>query len=160
MPILALLANRFVIVGLAFALLGAWGAWNRHQFNAVTAEYEAFKVATQAAGIAAEHAAAVRAAFDKANQEKTDADHAKAVAALAADNKRLRDARSSSSNLPPAAPGAVRPDRITFDWAELDAAIRQLDAGVSSLVEQGDSDGLSLNLAKSWALRMSTNLSP
>lgn len=151
MPILALLANRFVIAGLAFALLGAWGAWNRHQLTSVTAEYESFKVATIAAGIAAQQAADARIAADKANKEKADATLKTRIANLAADNKRLRD-NSGSSSLPARPADTGCPENLAcFDRGELDTAIRKFTQDVAGIVAEGAEVRLRLTTAMEWA---------
>ena len=151
MPLLALLANRFVIAGLAFALLGAWGAWNQHRFNAVTAEYESFKVATKAAGIAAQQAADARIAADKANKEKADATLKTRIANLAADNKRLRD-NSASSSLPARPADTGCPETLAcFDRGELDTAIRRFTQDVAGIVAEGAEVRLRLTTAMEWA---------
>jgi hypothetical protein len=151
MPILAILANRFVIAGLAFALLGAWGAWNRHQLNAVTAEYESFKVETKAAGIAAQQAADASIAADKERKEKSDAMLKTRITALAADNKRLRDSAGASSL--PARPADTRcPETwACFDRGELDSAIRRFTQDTSGLVAEGAAVRLQLTTAMEWA---------
>jgi hypothetical protein len=151
MPILTLLANRFVIAGLAFALLGAWGAWNRHQYRSVTAEYEAFKVATKAAGIAAQQAADARIAADKANKEKADATLKTRIANLAADNKRLRD-NSGSSSLPARPADTGCPETLAcFDRGAIDTALREFTGEVATLIGEGAEVRLRLTTAIEWA---------
>ena len=151
MPILALLANRLVIAGLAFALLGAWGAWNRYQFNAVTAEYESFKVSTKAAGIAAQQAADARIAADKVRKEQSDEKLNKRIATLKSDNVRLQR-NSSASSLPAPAPDSKCPSGLAcYDKGELEQTIRQLDAEVSQLVDEGSEISLRLDTAIRWA---------
>ena len=63
---------------------------------------------------------------------------------------RLRDARAGRSVLPPAAPDAKRPAVAAFDRAELDRALRELDAEVRGIVEEGDRARIDLDTVKKW----------
>lgn len=150
----------FLSPWLWLAIASAAAAFCANGWRASHDAFVSFQAVQQALAGEQEKRTNARINADKINKEKTDNDHAKAAAVLAADNQRLRNARSRTSNLPASPDGAKRPDRITFDRAELDAAIGRLDAGVSRLVEQGDSDRLSLNQAKGWALRMSQEIRP
>jgi hypothetical protein len=92
---------------------------------------------------------AKQALRDMKKKERSDEDHDRRMARLRVDIKRLRDA--SASILPPAAPGAADPSRITFDRAELDAALRKYRQGVLGIVEEGGAAVEGLDTAKVWA---------
>ena len=51
-----------------------------------------------------------------------------------------------------AAPAGSRsPGLACFDRAELEQALRRLDAGISGLIDEGDAGAVGLNVARSWA---------
>lgn len=159
------LIARFVALGLLCASLIGFGAFKMHahdkiKYDELKQEYANFKGGVEALGRAAEKQTAARIAADKLNKETTDANHAKTLAALRADNQRLLNARSSRSILPAstATAGSVEASTIRFDRGLLDDAIRRLDAGVSGIAEQGDEARLSLNVARQWSLKMTTEI--
>lgn len=115
------------------------------------AELASFTAEVAALGRAAEQDASDAIKEALANKERTNAQNSALRRSNAALARSLRNERASRSILPPAAPTAKRPDRATFDRAELERAIRQLDAGVSGLVEQGDAARIDLDSAKAWA---------
>jgi len=151
--LLSLLTNKFAIIGIAFALVIGFGAVQTHRFNAITAEYESFKVATKAAGIAAQQAADARIAADKERKEQSDAKYKTRIVALAANNERLRIERANRSELPASPPNTKCPDGLAcFDRAILSGALQRLDAGVSGIIDEGDKVTLRLKLAVEWAM--------
>lgn len=158
MPPLALLANRFVIAGVAFALLGAWGAWNRHQFNAVTDAFQEYRVGVEVAGRAAKAAAEARTAYDVSVKGKTDADYQKNVAGLNARIAGLRNASTSTGVVPAAPASTVRPDLACFDRAELIGAVGNFVVGIRAVTDEGAAATLALDSAKSWGLMLEYRL--
>lgn len=122
--------------------------------------FVSFKAAVAAEGRAAEERTRRRIAADKELKRKADERYAKEklvlTGKLAAAHKRLRD-NSRGSILPAAGPGSKRPDRITFDRAELDGAFRGFDSEIrgildetTTIVGEGDEARLGLNVARGW----------
>ena len=159
----SLLASHGAKLGVYAALFAAtWlhgcitGA--KHQEAAtevVRAEYSNFRAQVQAKGEAAQKEADATTARDIANKERTDADYSKAVVALRATNRKLLNARAAGSVLP-ARPADTRCSEtsICFDRAELDAAVRRLDAGISGIVEESAEIKLRLDTGIAWAARL------
>lgn len=159
MPLLALLGNKFVILGVAFALLAGWGGWQKYQRVAVEQEFAEFRNEVAAAGIAAEKAKIEREALDRKNKEDADASNAKAIADATATISRLRSQINSSRGFVPPAPAtSTRPDLACFDRAELERANRELVEGVRAGADEGTTATLNLNTAKRWALRLSSGI--
>lgn len=147
---------RWAALGVAMVAAAAFGAAKMHQhdqkaYDALSAAYAGFKAEVAAAGKAQNDRAAAIAAHDELLKEEADDDHEAALAKLRADVDRLRARRSSGGILPPAAPGAPSPDRATFSRAELERALRDLDAGVQGLVDEGSRAVIDLDTAKRWA---------
>ena len=139
------LAALFAL-GLAFGGSGAWWVQGR-RLDAV----QAFVATTKAQGEAAKKLADAMAAEDKRKKESSDHEYQATIASLRADVKRMRDDRTRGRFVPAAPAGSRNPGIACFDRAELEQAIRQLDSGVSGLLEQGDADAVGLNTARSWA---------
>lgn len=145
-----------IIQGIVIAaIIAAVGGYVWH-CESVKTEYAVFKSNVELLGKKAEADRIKREAEDKRAKENADAEHAKTVADLGAVTKRLRDARASRGFLPSPAPAAKRPDILTFNRGELDAALRRLDDGVSGLVAEGDSARIDLDTAKNWAKEVSS----
>lgn len=151
----AALAISAVLVG-----IGAAGAWTVQgwRLDALQARYDGFVSVTKANGEAAQREADRISKADKSRKEQADAENNRTLAGLRADVKRLRNARAGSSYLPAAAPGTDRPERIAFDRAELESAIRSLDQEVSGIVGQGDEARVNLDTAKRWAQDKATGM--
>jgi hypothetical protein len=61
----------------------------------------------------------------------------------------------------PAAPAGSRsPDLACFDRAELEQALQRFDAGVTGLFDEGDTNAVGLNVARSWAASIRAGMSP
>ena len=143
------LAALFAL-GLAFGGSGAWWVQGL-RLDALQAKYDRFVATTKAEGEAAKKLADAKAAEDKRNKESSDHEYETTIASLRADVKRMRDDRARSRFVPAAPAGSRSVGIACFDRAELEQALRRLDAGVSGLVEQGDADAVGLNTARSWA---------
>lgn len=139
-----------LIIGIAGVLtvVGALGyaKVQTARLEAANARIEAYKQA----GEIAERLAKQKDAENKAKKEKADADYKRNIAALQRDNKRLRNSANSSS-LPGTSATTGQPDRITFDRAELDAAIRSFTAGTAAIATEGAEAVNALDNAKAWA---------
>ena len=139
------LAAAFVI-GLSSGAGGAWWVQGL-RLDAL----QAFVATTKAQGEAANKLAEATAAEDKRKKESSDHEYETTIASLRTDVKRMRDDRARSRFVPAAPAGSRSVGLACFDRAELEQALRRLDAGVSGLVEQGDADAVGLNVARSWA---------
>ncbi len=172
MPILlSLLGNWrvWVLLLLAGAVGTAWIQTKRldHAKTALTAlqeEFESFKATVAAEGKIAQQRAIAHEAADKLNKEKVDAENVKTRAADLAAIARLRNANPSRSTLPSAPSDSKRPDLACFDRIEYlreDGRITQnLFAGARILADEGTTNTIDLNSAKTWAMKMSTTLAP
>lgn len=112
------------------------------------AEYNKFRSDVEAIAAEQERKANESIARWKKLKEKVDAENKMLRDNNAVLSKRLLDARSSSGYLPAPAPGSASANRISFDRAELDGAIRRLDAGVQGLIDEGDTARINLDTAK------------
>jgi hypothetical protein len=119
--------------------------------EAVKTEYGQFVAETKRQGLEATKKAREQELADKQRKELADAENAKTVATLRADNQRLLNSRTTRGYLPPAAPSSGSPATACFSRADLESAIRQLDAGVSRLIGEGDQGIAGLDTAKRWA---------
>ena len=143
------LAALFAL-GLAFGGSGAW--WVQGQRLAATqARFDGFVGTVKAEGDAAKKLADATAAEDKRKKESSDHEYETRIASLTADVKRMRDDRARSRFVPAAPAGSRSPGLACFDRAELEQALRRLDAGISGLIDEGDADAVGLNVARSWA---------
>jgi len=130
-----------VIVGLSVALK-VQGA----RLEAANERLEAIKLAGEIAQKEADRVAKA----DKERKDKSDAENKRSITMLRRDNERLRQSANSSS-LPAPSTDSGSPDRIAFDRAELDAAIRGFTAGVSDVITKGAEAVVNLDTAKKWA---------
>jgi len=152
------LAALFAL-GLAFGGSGAW--WVQGQRLAATqARFDGFVGTVKAEGDAAKKLAEAKAAEDKRIKENSDHEYQITLAGLRADNKRLRDARAGSRIVPAAPAGSRSPGLACFDRAELEQALQRFDAGIAGLFDEGDTDAVGLNVARSWAASIRAGMSP
>ncbi len=151
------LATLFAL-GLTFGSSGAW--WVQEQRMAATqARFDSFVGTVKAEGKAAKTLAEAKAAEDKRTKESSDHEYQITLAGLRADNKRLRDARASSRIVPAAPAGSRSPDLACFDRAELEQALQRFDSGIAGLFDEGDTDAIGLNVARSWATSIRAGMS-
>jgi hypothetical protein len=143
--ILWIAAGAFVL-GLSS---GAGGAWWIQGLR--LAALQAFVTTTKAQGEAAKKLADAQAAEDKRKKESSDHEYETTIASLRADVKRMRDDRARASYVPAAPAGSRSPGLACFDRADLEGALRRLDAGISGLIGEGDTGAVGLNVARSWA---------
>lgn len=150
---------QIVYAVISVAMLAGVGGYIWH-CHSVTAEYAAFKDGVEKAGKKAQADKEKQEAKDKIAKEKEDAQRELDRARIADLSKRLRDARSRSSFVPPASPLATSPHRATFDRAILERTIQQFDEGVSGIVAEGDVARVDLDTAKRWAQEVSRPAQP
>jgi len=112
------------------------------------ANHADFVATVKAEGESAQKTVIARIAADKLKKEKADHENALSLAALRADNDRLRHARAGRSFVPTTTPGAKDPDRACFKRADLERAIQRLDGRISGIVETGDIARVNLDTAK------------
>lgn len=113
--------------------------------------FDAFKESVAAVGKAQEERTKERTAADKAAKEKADEENRVARDRLLATIGKLRRERAGSSFVPAAPSCPERPASACLDRAELERALRNLDAGVQGLVDEGSKAVTDLNTAKRWA---------
>jgi hypothetical protein len=135
-----------VIIGLGIAC-----KVQTSRLEALRQEYEQFKGGVEALGLAAKKAAAEKEAADIKRKADTDDLHRKAVDALTADLRRLRNEHTRGGGLSSPGAPAGSPDRACFDPAQLAGALRSLDEGVLGIVETGAKAVIDLDAAKRWA---------
>lgn len=135
------------VIGLSSGAGGAWWVQGL-RLDAVQAEYDGFVATTKAQGEAAKKLAEATAAEDKRKKESSDYEYQTTIASLRADVKRMRDDRTRASFVPAAPAGSRSPGLACFDRADLDGALRRLDAGISGLIEEGDADAVGLNAGR------------
>jgi hypothetical protein len=111
----------------------------------------AFQAKVEALGEEAKKRVKEQEAKDKLKKEQADRENQVSSKRIADLSRQLRESRSAKRYVPPAAPGSASPDRATFDRAELESAIRRLDAEVSGIAAQGDQAVTDLNTARKWA---------
>lgn len=127
-----------------------------HKTALVKAEYKGFVDETKRLGKDARDKAEREKAADKLNKERTDEESARSLTALRADRDRLRKSAGPVGRIVPAAAAAAdRPDRITFDRAELDREIREalenFRTATRGIVDEGAEARLKLDAAIRWA---------
>lgn len=110
----------------------------------------AYKAAVKSVGDAQEARTKERILLDKQRKKEADNENRKLHADLDVATKRVRE-RARGSYVPPAAPGAKRPELAAFDRAELDRTIREFTQEVAGFIEQGDQARLDLDTVKRWA---------
>lgn len=146
-----------IYVSALMLILGAAGGstlvWNYEQprIKLVKSEYAGFVAQTKLMGKAAQKELAAKDAANKATKERLDHENKTTVDALLADIAILQHNRSSGRFVPPASPGAKRPERACFDRAKLESAIQLLDAEVQGVLTQCDVTRLKLDTAKVWS---------
>lgn len=137
----------------AGAVTAGGAAWTIQGWRlaAVQATFDGFVQTTKALGEAAQKAATALEARDKQRKELADAENDRLILRLRTDIKRLRDARPGGGFVPAAGAGSLRPDLACFDRAELERALRALDLGVQSLVDEGSATAVDIDTARAWA---------
>lgn len=150
-----IVANPTVLIVLLLAafVAGITTAWTvqGYRLDAVKAEYKGFVAVTDAMGKAAKAKADAEKKADQHRKEQSDAAYEKTLAALRVDVKRLRDSRTSGGGLRAPAASPASPNRICFDQAQLDRALRVFDEGLLGIIEGSSQAVVGLDTAKIWA---------
>lgn len=97
---------------------------------------------------AMKQAAAVEAARQLKNKERTDAENDRRTAAL---NRELARLRKLASLTPGILPETKRPDLIAFDRALFDRALREYEAEVQGLLGEGAKAVVDVDSTREWA---------
>ncbi len=121
---------------------------------------QSFVANTKAQGEAAKREAETKSKADRQLKESSDREYQTTIASLRADVKRMRDDRARASFLPAAPADSRSPGLACFDRADLDGALRRLDAGISGLIEEGDAGAVGLNAGRRWAAGIGSGKSP
>lgn len=141
----------YVGAGVIFLMLSTATAVQTHRLALCKDEFAKFQGGVAALGAAASLAAKEKEAKDKLNKEKADELHRAAIDTLNATVRRLRNARPSSSFVPPAPAAASRPDLACYDRPELERATGKFIEGLRGLADEGSAATVDLNTAKTWA---------
>ena len=148
--------NALIAAAFLFVTLIAGVVVQTNRLHTAQAEFALFKVQVETLGRDAERKAKERAAADKLNQEKTDAEAKLRETALQRDlvAARLRLARASSSVLPAPATGAASDSRLCLSRAELDRglgdALGKLREGLIAIAETGQRGVNVATLCREW----------
>ena len=145
--------KEFAVGLLAGSLIAGSGAWYVQglRIDKLKSEHEIFIQKTKSVGeIVQVKSDAITVTQEKA-KEVADVDYKETIKRLNADNKRLRNQRSRTSYTPAATANSRSPDLACFDRAELEQAFRFLDAGISELTQEGDTNALRLSVGMKWA---------
>jgi hypothetical protein len=145
--VLAYIAAAAFAAGIATGGIPAW-KYQGAMKDAVQAKYTSFVAQTKAEGEAAQKIALAKEAQDKLNKENADETYKQLMARNADLAMQLLNSRASRGYLPAASAGSSHPERACFNRLQLGEAIRQLDAGVQSVIDQGDSARIGLDTAK------------
>ena len=156
--LLWLLLAAFV-AGLASGAAPAWYVQGL-RLDALQSKHDGFVATTKAQGEAAKKEAEAKAKADRQLKESSDREYQTTIASLRADVKRMRDDRARASFVPAAPADSRSPGLACFDRADLDGALRRLDAGISGLIEEGDAGAVGLNAGRRWAAGIGSGKSP
>lgn len=156
--LLWLLLAAFV-AGLASGAGPAWYVQGL-RLDALQSKYDGFVSTTKAQGEAAQREADAKAKADRQLKESSDREYQTAIAGLRADVERMRNARARAGYVPAAPAGSRSPGLACFDRADLEGALRRLDAGISGLIGEGDADAIGLNVGRRWAAGIGPGKSP
>lgn len=161
-----IVGNPAVLLWLALAAFavglvsGAGPAWYvqglrvtaaKSERDKVQSTFDGFVSTTKAQGEAAQKEADAKAKADRQLKESSDREYQTAIAGLRADVERMRNARARAGYVPAAPAGSRSPGLACFDRADLEGALRRLDAGISGLIGEGDADAVGLNVGRRWA---------
>ena len=136
---LTLLTNKYVWVGIAFALVTGWGTYEKHRAEVCQEKHDTFVAQVRAAGLVAEAKAKSEELRFQKEKEKVSDELQKRLDSLAASNKRLRDERARSSILPaPTNPAVPTPERACAKWTDLERALSDFAREIEEYVEEGD----------------------
>ncbi len=135
------------------AVTGGTAAWKFQgmRLDSLQAKHDKFVGDVEHEGKLADERNKTKEAADKQLAKESNESLKARVNALAADNKRLRDADSSRRALPDAPANSRRPDLACFDRAATESAIKQLYGDLRGIAEEGDAYTVRLNNAKEWA---------
>lgn len=157
---------RWAALALALVAAAAFGAAKMHEhdqsrYDALQAQFEAFKDQTAALGREAKARTVAQEKADKEAKEKADAENSDALAALAGTIGKLRRSGAGSRGLPATPAPAGRPDLACYDRAILSGAYGTLVEEVRGGADEGSKATVDLNTAKLWVrgLKMSHKLS-
>ena len=122
----------------------------RHKLDAVTSDYAMFVATAKEDGDAQNERAKAADLLHASIVKEKDHENSVFHDQLNLTARRLRDANTNRSYLPPIAPGSKSPDLACFNRAELDSAIRSFDRDIQELAIEGESSTVDLDTAKDW----------
>ena len=145
LQIYALLAAGVVLVGMGLTIY-----LYRSALENCRLEHRAFVAETKAVGEKAQREAdAEKARLTKA-KENADATAKRLAMELDVVRTRLRSERASRNLVSAAPAGSRSPQVACFNRADLGGALQRFEAGIISLLGEGDNAVSNLNVAKGW----------
>lgn|SRR3990167_1111192 len=143
---MTLLLSPWFWLALAVAAAGFAGkGWIDEKAN-----FDSFKGGVEALGKQAQERVRLRTVADKSFKEKADAQNKLLRSNLTIALNSLRIKYTGSGGLSAPAPSPASPDRICFDPAKLDRALRNLGQGLLGIVETGSQAIIDLDSVKQW----------
>jgi hypothetical protein len=145
-------------VGTIGLILGAcWLHGCHYGEQRISKDYATYRINVESVGKAAQAAADAEKALNEARKAASDASYAKALGVLGRDIGELRKRTSSGAyDLPAPAPSATCPQgQRCFDRDGFDAALRDFEGEVLTLVGEGATLKLRMDEAITWANRLS-----
>ena len=146
---IAYVAATCFAFGIAVGAAPAW-KYQAARLDTAKAEYKSFVDQTRLTGEQAQKEAIAKAAQDKLNKERYDAQRKKDIAANADLARRLRLANSGRSTVSQLSPTTGSVDLACFSRNELDSTIRQYQSDILGIVEKGSEATIDLNIGKAW----------
>jgi hypothetical protein len=145
--------KEFALGLLAGSLIAGTGSWYVQglRIDKLKSEHEIFIQKTKSVGEIVQVKSDTITVTQEKAKEVADVDYKEDFNRLNSELKRLRNQRASTSYTPAATANSRSPDLACFDRTELEQAFRFLDAGISELTQEGDTNALRLSVGMKWA---------
>lgn len=140
-----------LVIAAALLALGGWGLKMKSERDAARVEYADYRKTIAEGAVKAAEAALKKTIADQRKRDEADAENLRLQRDLAAATRRLRDARATGSLVPAAASCPERPASACFNRDALERALRDFDAGIQGLVDEGGRAVIDLDTARRWA---------
>lgn len=138
-------------VAIVFVVVSLFGGIQTYRLKGEQSAFAEYRERVRVEGEAAKRIAEAAVLRDREAKESADAQINRLRSANAALNRGLLDARSTRGYVPPSPAGSRDTDTACFGRAELERALRELDAGVSGLIGEGDEARSALSVVRDWA---------
>jgi PHD/YefM family antitoxin component YafN of YafNO toxin-antitoxin module len=145
--------KEFALGLLAGSLIAGTGSWYVQglRIDKLKSEHEIFIQKTKSVGEIVQVKSDTITVTQEKAKEVADVDYKEDFNRLNSELKLLRNQRASTSYTPAATANSRSPDLACFDRTELEQAFRFLDAGISELTQEGDTNALRLSVGMKWA---------